>query len=102
MFIKNSSNEIIDFKSGAYVDNALDKHNDRITTLENYTVPDTRANVLWIGTSIPAGDITFNNNGTTQSTTSDLGSNNYPKMVADALGFNLYNNVLPIVRRWNC
>lgn len=92
LFIKNSSNEIIDFKSGEYVDNALDKHNDRITTLENYTVPDARANVLWIGTSIPAGDITFNNNGTTQSTTSDLGSNNYPKMVADALGFNLYNN----------
>ena len=49
-------------------------------------------NVLWIGTSIPAGDIQFNNNGTTQSTTTDLGSNNYPKMVADALGFNLYNN----------
>ena len=34
-------------------------------------------NVLWIGTSIPAGDISFNNNGTTQSTTTDLGSNNY-------------------------
>lgn len=64
----------------------------RIETVENYTVPDVRANVLWIGTSIPAGDIQFNNNGTTQSITSDLGSNNYPKMVADALGFNLYNN----------
>lgn len=48
--------------------------------------------VLWIGTSIPAGDITFDNNGTTQSITTNLGSNNYPKMVADDLGFRLYNN----------
>lgn len=53
--------------------NALD---NRITTVENYTVPDARNNVLWVGTSIPAGS----------------GDNNYPKMVADALGFNLYNN----------
>lgn len=65
---------------------------DRITTVENYTVPDARNKVLWIGTSIPAGDIQHGNNGTTQSTTTNLGSNNYPKMVADALGFNLYNN----------
>ena len=65
---------------------------NRITTVENYTVPDARANVLWIGTSIPAGDIQHGNNGTTQSTTTNLGSNNYPKMVADALGFKLYNN----------
>ena len=65
---------------------------DRVTTVENHTVPDARNNVLWIGTSIPAGDIQHGNNGTTQSTTTNLGSNNYPKMVADALGFNLYNN----------
>jgi hypothetical protein len=66
---------------------------DRITKLEDgYDAPDERANVLWIGTSIPAGDIQFSNNGTTQSTTTNLGSNNYPKMVADTLGFNLYNN----------
>lgn len=65
---------------------------ERITTVENYTVPDARNNVLWIGTSIPAGDIQHGNNGTTQSTTTNLGSNNYPKMIADALGFNLYNN----------
>lgn len=65
---------------------------DRVTTVENYTVPDARNNVLWIGTSIPAGDIQHGNNGTSQSTTTNLGSNNYPKMVADALGFNLYNN----------
>lgn len=65
---------------------------DRVTTVENYTVPDARNNVLWIGTSIPAGDIQHGNNGTSQSITTNLGSNNYPKMVADALGFNLYNN----------
>lgn len=33
LFIKNSSNEIIDFKNGEYIDNALNNHNDRITTL---------------------------------------------------------------------
>lgn len=44
-------------------------------------------NVLWVGNSIAAGDISHDDTGTT-----DLGSNNYPKMVADALGFNLYNN----------
>jgi hypothetical protein len=65
---------------------------DRITTVENYTVPDARNKVLWIGTSIPAGDIQHGNNGGTQSTTTNLGSNNYPKMIADALGFTLYNN----------
>lgn len=66
---------------------------ERVNILENKCDKmDSKANVLWVGTSIPAGDIQFSNNGTTQSTTSDLGSNNYPKMVADALGFNLYNN----------
>ena len=79
----------------AYNDNIQDKLNSlgsRIETVENFTVPDARSNVLWIGTSIPAGDIQHGNNGTTQSITTSLGSNNYPKMVADALGFNLYNN----------
>ena len=36
LFIKNSSDEIIDFKTGEYVDNALNIHNNRITALENY------------------------------------------------------------------
>lgn len=81
LMIKNNSGEIISFP------------NESITNaLKELAAPDARANVLWIGTSIPAGDIQFGNNGTTQSVTSDLGSNNYPKMVADALGFNLYNN----------
>ena len=74
------------------IQDKLDTLDHRIETVENYTVPDARANVLWIGTSIPAGDIQHGNNGTTQSITTNLGSNNYPKMVADALGFNLYNN----------
>lgn len=66
---------------------------ERIDYLETKCAgPDAKSNVLWIGTSIPAGDITFSNNGTTQSITSNLGSNNYPKMIADELGFNLYNN----------
>lgn len=56
-------------------------------TDENSILTDDCEKVLWIGTSIPAGDIQHGDNGTT-----DLGSNNYPKMVADALGFNLYNN----------
>lgn len=37
---------------------------------------DSMESVLWVGTSIPAGE----------------GDNNYPKMVADELGFKLYNN----------
>ena len=65
---------------------------ERIEAVENYTVPDVRNKVLWIGTSIPAGDIQHENNGTSQSITTNLGSNNYPKMVSDALGFTLYNN----------
>ena len=71
-----------------------DKIQEKITAIDTrlLNLEKTTSNVLWIGTSIPAGDIQFSNNGTTQSTTTNLGSNNYPKMVADALGFNLYNN----------
>lgn len=70
----------------------LNNLDGRVAKVEKLSSVNAKANVLWIGTSIPAGDITFSNNGTTQSTTSGLGSNNYPKMVADALDFNLYNN----------
>jgi hypothetical protein len=56
-------------------------------TYENSSNTESQEKVLWIGTSIPAGDIQHGDNGT-----SDLGSNNYPKIVADALGFTLYNN----------
>lgn len=57
----------------------------RIDTLENKHK--SAHKVLWVGTSIPAGDIQHGDEGTT-----DLGSNNYPKMIADELGFTLYNN----------
>ena len=69
------------------IEETLPEPERRLTTVENYTVPDARNKVLWIGTSIPAGDIQHGDTGTT-----NLGSNNYPKMVADALGFTLYNN----------
>lgn len=75
------------------IEEILPETERRLTNVENgFSAPDARNHVLWVGTSIPAGDIQFGNNGTTQSTTTDLGSNNYPKMVADALGFKLYNN----------
>lgn len=54
---------------------------DRITGLENSIIPDARASVLWLGTSIPAGDINID----------PQQNNTYPRMVADALGFDLYN-----------
>ena len=53
----------------------------RITKLENNSIIDARASVLWLGTSIPAGDISID----------PQQNNTYPKMVADALGFELYN-----------
>ena len=75
------------------IEETLPETERRLANVENgFSAPDARNHVLWIGTSIPAGDIQHGNNGTTQSTTTDLGSNNYPKMVADALGFKLYNN----------
>ena len=54
---------------------------NRITNLENSIIPDARASVLWLGTSIPAGDISID----------PQQLNTYPRMVADALGFDLYN-----------
>ena len=59
-------------------DNSL---SNRITKLENNSIIDARASVLWLGTSIPAGDISID----------PQQNNTYPKMVADALGFELYN-----------
>lgn len=74
------------------IENLKSKDTELDSRVDSLEKPSKNRNILWIGTSIPAGDIQFNNNGTTQSITSNLGSNNYPKMVADALGFNLYNN----------
>ena len=59
-------------------DNQLSK---RIANLENNSIIDARASVLWLGTSIPAGDISID----------PQQNNTYPKMVADALGFELHN-----------
>ena len=59
-------------------DNSL---SSRITKLENNSIIDARASVLWLGTSIPSGDISIDPEQ----------NNTYPKMVADALGFELYN-----------
>ena len=54
---------------------------ERVNILENKCDKiNSKANVLWVGTSIPAGNVV------------DGVPNNYPQMVADALGFNLYNN----------
>ena len=70
------------------IEETLPETERRLANVENgFSAPDARNHVLWIGTSIPAGDIQHGDSGTT-----DLGSNNYPKMVADALGFKLYNN----------
>ena len=59
----------------------LDTLANRVTKVENMTSLDMRASVLWLGTSIPAGDISID----------PQQLNTYPKMVADALGFDLYN-----------
>ena len=54
---------------------------ERIEAVENQTIPDARSKVLWLGTSIPAGDVSIDPEQ----------KNTYPYMVADALGFELYN-----------
>ena len=59
-------------------DNSL---SSRLTKLENNSIIDARASVLWLGTSIPSGDINID----------PQQNNTYPKMVADTLGFELYN-----------
>lgn len=57
---------------------------ERITKLEDgYGVPDARAKVLWVGTSIPSSVEYWG------------ADNNYPRMVADVLGFELYNMSRP-------
>ena len=61
--------------------NADSQLSKRVANLENRSIIDARASVLWLGTSIPAGDISID----------PQQNNTYPKMVADALGFELYN-----------
>ena len=69
--IQNSVGENTSSKTLSERVNILENKCDKIVS---------KSNVLWVGTSIPAGNVV------------DGVPNNYPKMVADALGFNLYNN----------
>ena len=63
------------------VNNSINGVKTRLTKVENLTSLDMRASVLWLGTSIPSGDINID----------PQQNNTYPRMVADALGFDLYN-----------
>lgn len=62
--------------SGSTISNASVTMVKEWDTDEDSIVTDDCEKVLWVGTSIPAG----------------IEDNNYPEMVADALGFKLYNN----------
>ena len=77
-----------DYATNSSVNSQINTVNDsingvktRLTKVENLTSHDMRASVLWLGTSIPAGDINID----------PQQNNTYPRMVADALGFDLYN-----------
>ena len=77
-----------DYATNSSVNSQVNTVNDsingvktRLTKVENLTSLDMRASVLWLGTSIPSGDINID----------PQQNNTYPKMVADALGFDLYN-----------
>ena len=63
------------------VNNSINDVTTRLAKVEDLTSLDMRASVLWLGTSIPSGDINIDPQQT----------NTYPRMVADALGFDLYN-----------
>lgn len=77
-----------DYATNSSVNSQINTVNDsingvttRLTKVENLTSHDMRASVLWLGTSIPSGDISID----------PQQNNTYPRMVADALGFDLYN-----------
>ena len=77
-----------DYATNSNVNSQINTVNDsinvvktRLTKVENLTSLDMRASVLWLGTSIPSGDINID----------PQQNNTYPRMVADALGFDLYN-----------
>ena len=64
------------------IQDKIDAINTRVTELENNSdTPELTSNskILWLGTSIPYGNITGEDN-------------NYPKMVGDMLGCTIYNN----------
>ena len=75
-----ATNSNVDSQIGA-VNDSINGVKTRLTKVENLTSLDMRASVLWLGTSIPSGDISIDPDQI----------NTYPRMVADALGFDLYN-----------
>lgn len=87
-FVTSEQLDRRDYATNSSVNSQVNTVNDsingvktRLTKVENLTSLDMRASVLWLGTSIPSGDITVDPQQT----------NTYPRMVADALGFDLYN-----------
>lgn len=56
---------------------------DRVEYLESNAGVSPTTKILWLGTSIPAGDANVDPN------------NNYPKMVGDRLRCKVYNNSVP-------
>ena len=87
-FITSEQLDGRDYATNSNVDSQIGTVNDsingvktRLTKVENLTSLDMRASVLWLGTSIPSGDINIDPDQI----------NTYPRMVADALGFDLYN-----------
>ena len=87
-FVTSEQLDARDYATNSSVNSQINTVNDsingvktRLTKVENLTSHDMRASVLWLGTSIPAGDINID----------PQQINTYPRMVADALGFDLYN-----------
>lgn len=87
-FVTSEQLDERDYATNSSVNSHINTVNDsingvktRLTKVENLTSIDMRASVLWLGTSIPSGDINID----------PQQNNTYPRMVADALGFDLYN-----------
>lgn len=72
-----STADLNNYVQKSEIDNQLTPIKKDIETLFAQSPNVSQNKVLWIGTSIPYGD---------------GADNNYPKLVADALGFELYNN----------
>ena len=62
------------------VNEVVNEHSSRMDRIENYVEPSVRSQILWLGTSIPSGDAVNQPN------------NNYPRMVAEAMGCTVFNN----------
>ena len=91
-FVTSEQLDDRDYATNSNVNSEINTINDsingvktRLAKVENLTSLDMRASVLWLGTSIPSGDISIDPDQ----------NNTYPKMVADALGFDLYNMAKP-------